>query len=210
MPLLTREQIQLLTDSAIDSGLADGPQRPRLLDGINARFRAFHMPLASEPGQQILSDLVKMNEVEQLADGSVPLQIWLQNAIFLTRDLAKPAKNFNALLAVINGKVTGQPAIPEPAALPEIKERVIHHDDRLPIAFLAAGAAAGASVARLVVPAYLEGVPRMRPSGTPKQFVGTGWLIAQTLLITCHHVINAREDHEAPASESDFALQGAN
>ena len=208
MALLTREQIQLLADAAIDGGLADGMRRQRLLDGINARYRAYHLPIAGEPGQQILSDLARMNDVEQLADGSVPLQIWLQNAVYLTRDLGNAAKVFNSLLAVINRKVTGQPAIPQPAALPEIKERVIHRDDRLPIAFLAKGTAAGASVARLVVPAYINGAPRALPSGTPKKFLGTGWLITETLLITCRHVINAREDHETDASTDDLALQG--
>jgi endonuclease G len=207
MALLTPEQIQIVTDAAIDSGLADGTQRQRLLDGIGPRFKAMHLPLVDRPGGQILSDLVRMNDIEQLADGSVPLQVWLRNAIYLTRDLARPAKTFNAILAVINGKVTGQPAIARPAELPETKEHVIHRDDRLPFAFLAKGTAIGASVARLIVPVYVNGSARMRMSGTPKQFVGTGWLMTNTLLITNHHVINAREGHEAEADDADLEVQ---
>lgn len=36
---------------------------------------------------------------------------------------------------------------------------------------------------------------------------GTAWLITPKLLITNHHVINARLDHEPDASDSDFKLQ---
>jgi endonuclease G len=207
MALLTPPQIQSVTDATVEGGLADPAQRQRLLDGINERFKAFHLRTVDQPGGQILSDLATMNQVEQLADGSVPLQIWLQNAIYLTRDLARPAKTFNAILTVLNGKVTGQPAIAKPAELPETKEHVIHRDDRLPFGFLAKGAAVGTSVARLTVPTYANGVARKRVSGAPKRFVGTGWLLTNTLLVTNHHVINAREDHEGDASDADFALQ---
>lgn len=208
MPLLTRQQIQTLTDAAIDGGLADPTQRRRLLDGIEPGFRAHHLRIVDAPAGQVLSDLAVMNEVEQLADGSVPLQIWLQNAIYLTRDLARPSKTFTAILALVNKKVTGQPAIDHPNELPETKEHVIHRDDRLPFQFLANGTSVGASVSRLIVPVYVDGVPQMRVSGAAKQYVGTGWLMTPTLLITCLHVINAREDHEPDAIDTDIVEQG--
>jgi V8-like Glu-specific endopeptidase len=39
--------------------------------------------------------------------------------------------------------------------------------------------------------------------------MGTGWLMAPDLLLTNHHVIEARSPDEAPASDSDFRAQAS-
>jgi V8-like Glu-specific endopeptidase len=44
-------------------------------------------------------------------------------------------------------------------------------------------------------------------SGNPVLYYGTGWLIGRKHVITNHHVINARDEGEAPASVADFTLQ---
>lgn len=41
------------------------------------------LPTATEPGAQILSDLLRMNQIEHLDDGSVPLRDWVATAILL-------------------------------------------------------------------------------------------------------------------------------
>jgi hypothetical protein len=61
----------------------------------------------------------------------------------------------------------------------------------------------GRRVARLRVPRY-SGGNLIHPVGA----VGTGWLIAPGLLLTNHHVIEARERNEPPASDADFKWQG--
>ena len=77
----------------------------------------------------------------------------------------------------------------------------------LSVAFLKAGYEAAAAVAKLQVPQLLGGNPVVG-SGSPIIHLGTGWLIGPGLLLTNHHVINARRKGEAPASADDFERQG--
>ena len=65
----------------------------------------------------------------------------------------------------------------------------------------------GKSVARVAVPRFEGGNQRMIGSGRPWIMNGTGWLVGRDLLITNHHVVNAREQGEADASASDLDLQ---
>jgi hypothetical protein len=41
-------------------------------------------------------------------------------------------------------------------------------------------------------------------------FLGTGWLLTPELLMTNHHVVNARKEGEALAPDADLVLQAAN
>ncbi len=78
-------------------------------------------------------------------------------------------------------------------------------DTRLPISFLKQALSTGRSVAWLQVPRILNG----QDSGA--WALGTGWLIGQGLVITNHHVIDARDyHHEEPASPEDFEEQARN
>jgi hypothetical protein len=70
-------------------------------------------------------------------------------------------------------------------------------------AFIEQARLIGRRVARLLVPRY-SGGNLVHPVGG----VGTGWLIAPGLLLTNHHVIEARERDEPPASAADFKRQG--
>lgn len=72
-------------------------------------------------------------------------------------------------------------------------------------AFIEHARLVGRLVARLRVPRYSAGVFTHPVGG-----VGTGWLIAPTLVLTNHHVIQARERDEPPASDIDFRRQGEN
>ena len=61
---------------------------------------------------------------------------------------------------------------------------------------------------KVLVTRVLKGICQQ---GSGSKVSGTGWLIAPGLLITNHHVIEARDHrYEAPASESDFRGQAAN
>jgi hypothetical protein len=93
-----------------------------------------------------------------------------------------------------------------PPTAEEVKEAVTHQDDKLPISFLRLGLQAATGVAKLMVPRYDAGV-RAVSGGTPVTFLGTGWLIARGILITNHHVVNARLLGEPPAGADDLRRQ---
>ncbi|MFI0785834.1 trypsin-like peptidase domain-containing protein [Streptomyces lydicus] len=204
---LSPDEIRQVLDAALETGLADPAVRPLLLDGVMPRYRGT-LPLNPAPGRQVHSDLNEMNRVERLVDGTVPLEIWLRNAVAETTE-AEPLTVFQRALDEVARKAGGEPdvlaGLPSPAA--EIKEEIVHRDDTVPIGFLRGGELAGGAVARIKVPPYQGGAP-LQPNGFPH--AGTGWLIAPDLLITNHHVVNARAGTGAgrpTADAEDLRLQ---
>lgn len=184
---LSQERILAVRDAALDAGLTDPAVRPLLFNGIMPRYRAT-LPLLAAPGLQTQSDLVEMNRVERLVDGSVPLEIWLRNAVAQTT-AAAPLAVLQQALDDVARDAAGEPDVLAGRPVPEIKEQIVHRDDTVPFAFLRGGDAAGAAVARVKVPP-LEGGRPLQPNGHPH--TGTGWLITPRLLVTNHHVVNAR------------------
>ncbi|WP_284581180.1 trypsin-like peptidase domain-containing protein [Streptomyces sp. 2P-4] len=204
---LPREDILRLRDTALETGLADPSTRPLLLAGIMPRYRGV-LPVLAAPGAQVQSDLEAMNRVERLVDGSVPLEIWLRNAVAQTAE-AGPLAVFQSALDRVARDAAGEPDVPEPPS-GETKEEIVFRDDTVPFEFLLAGEAAGRAVARLKVTPYEAGAP-LGPGGYPH--AGTGWLIAPGLLVTNHHVVNARTRTaagRAPVDPGDLALQARN
>ncbi|GAU70238.1 putative hypothetical protein [Streptomyces sp. NBRC 110611] len=203
---LSPDEVRRVLDAAVETGLADPAVRPLLFDGIMPRYRGT-LPLHPAPGRQVHSDLNEMNRVERLVDGSVPLEIWLRNAVAETTE-AGPLTVLQRALDEVARAAGGEPDVPGGLPLPgEIKEEIIHRDDTVPIGFLRGGALAGAAVARIKVPPYEGGAP-LQPNGFPHS--GTGWLIAPDLLITNHHVVNARAGTGAGrpmAGPEDLRLQ---
>jgi endonuclease G len=111
-------------------------------------------------------------------------------------------------LARLDQVTSGAPPV-ETADLPETKEKITGgHNDMVPWVFLDAGLRAGVSVAKLEVPRFANQQPHLT-QGEQTLYLGTGWIIAPGMLITNHHVLNARNDGEADASEEDFELQAA-
>lgn len=78
--LLTIDTIRQLTDALVPGGLTTSDARDALLQNIHPGFVA-SLPNRSSPLDQVRSDLEVMNQVPVLADGQVPLQIWLDNAV---------------------------------------------------------------------------------------------------------------------------------
>ncbi|NUL02605.1 trypsin-like peptidase domain-containing protein [Streptomyces lunaelactis] len=202
---LSPDEILRVRDAALETGLADPSVRPLLFDGIMPKYRGT-LPLLAAPGRQVHSDLNEMNRVERLVDGSVPLELWLRNAVAQTTEAAALAVLQRALDDVAR-KAGGEPDVMAGVPVPEIKEEIVHRDDTVPFGFLRGGDLAGTSVARIKVPPYEGGAP-LQPNGFPHS--GTGWLIAPALLITNHHVVNARTGTGAGrplAEDSDLRLQ---
>ncbi|MFF3455187.1 trypsin-like peptidase domain-containing protein [Streptomyces sp. NPDC002730] len=202
---LSPDEILQVRDAALETGLADPMVRPLLFDGIMPKYRGT-LPLLPAPGRQVHSDLNEMNRVERLVDGSVPLEIWLRNAVAQTTEAA-PLALLQRTLDDVARSAGGEPDIMAGIPAPEIKEEIVHRDDTVPFDFLRGGDLAGTAVARIKVPPYQGGAP-LQPNGFPHS--GTGWLIAPALLITNHHVVNARSGTGAgrpQADTDDLSLQ---
>lgn len=97
--LLPRALVLELHAAAIQLGL--GGQRGVLLSGLN-RSEAARMPTAPDPASQLFSDLHWLNGIRSLTDGSVPLQIWLENALQLT-GIRVESGVFQRALAALGG-----------------------------------------------------------------------------------------------------------
>jgi hypothetical protein len=175
----------------------------------------------------------KMNTTRALVSGEVPLEEFLKTGIDLAGGADEERVFREALeLMSVDGAAqrgvdgppsvdTGVPPAPvPPAPVPPVDvdavpatdgalEVMIEEDDTLEVEFLHLGSSASRSVAKLLVHRHFDGQPRFVAGNKPDLALGTGWLIAPGLMITNHHVINARYGFEPPASDGDFALQGS-
>lgn len=107
---------------------------------------------------------------------------------------------------------------PEPRKLSEDElgrielEAVLGDEDQtLTVEFLRRGLEASRAVARLRIPPHFGGDPQYDGQGEPIYSKGTGWLVTRDLLVTNHHLVNARPtgflQPMAEADEQDLLLQ---
>jgi hypothetical protein len=206
MALLPTNRVHDLATAFLGLGLNVDAVRPVLLEGLPMVFRGgFQGGLP--PMAQLMYDIGRVNNFERLADGTVPLQVWLSNAAVLATGTLEE-RVFRTALDDVSHLASGAPRL-QPAALPETKEVIVHRDDLLPYAYFELGIEAARSVAKLRVPAFAGGVPRTL-GATPEVHLGTGWLLTPELLMTNHHVVNARKEGEPRAPDADLALQATN
>lgn len=205
---LSAGDIATLSQAALDSDAID-IDRAILLDHIHKGFKA-RLRKDPSPLTQFKLDLGAMNRAERLEDGSVPLVQFLRNIADHLRLTGDPEADLFARFAnQIGNRVAGVPALPPPATLPEVvrNEAIVHQDDTVPFAFFSGGIGVGASVGHIAVPRYENGVLRTLANGSAWLMNGTAWVIGGGLVITNHHVINARESDEPAAEAADLALQ---
>jgi endonuclease G, mitochondrial len=206
---LQPDELDRVRDAAV-AAFADPQWRPVLFQGVLREWVAT-LPVLAIPAAQIMSDLAAMNRVERLVDGRVPLEIWLHNAARTTAE-AGPREVFEQARDQVARAAAGEPDLGSAGAVDEVQEEIIFRDDTVHIGYLAEGAAAGRAVARILVSPYQNGAPVTNPAGLPEPHAGTGWLLTPTLLVTNHHVINARTAIRGPAlqaGEADLALQAS-
>src|SRR4051812_487936 len=86
MAVLGPDQIRRLHAATLGARLTDS--RTALLGSIDSAF-VDSLPTLPNPSGQILSDLNTLNAAAPLADGSVPLQTWLENAAALAGQRAE-------------------------------------------------------------------------------------------------------------------------
>lgn len=197
---LSQDDVVQLRDTAVEAGLTDPALRSLLFAGILPKYRG-SLPLLAAPGQQVHSDLNEMNRVERLIDGTVPLAVWLRNAADQLTDAAARDVILKALDRVARD-AAGEPDVAPDVPTGETKEEIIFRDDSVPFGFLSGGALAGSSVARIKVLPY-QGGALLQPLALPHN--GTGWLISSDLLVTNHHVVNARKRTDGQQQVTDPA-----
>lgn len=182
-----------------------GPaERAALFSSVSKAFVNF-LNTGLPPALQLPYDVNKMNNQGPLVDGSVPFLQWLSAVAAMAAGLQEQ-KVFLAASDDITHRVTGAPRL-DPQTLPEFKERIVHENDMVLPTFLTQGIEVGQAVAKLRVPQLQKGNAVLN-GGQPVMHLGTGWLLAADLLMTNHHVINARAEGEPAAEEADFVQQG--
>ncbi|MCW5319487.1 serine protease [Nostoc sp. KVJ3] len=96
--------------------------------------------------------------------------------------------------------------IPAPSVPPLEPEKLLFkgRDERVPFVFVQKALETSKSICRLRVPRIFGG-------NAKDDTFGTAWIIAPGILITNHHVIEARDrSYESPATPEDFQLQAEN
>jgi V8-like Glu-specific endopeptidase len=199
MPKLTSAQQADLLDLLLAfPGTKEAGQREALLFSLPPQI-VNSLDLSGNRYAAIARLIESLEFWGQLADGRWATEVMLRNALRAARDTQYEQK-IEAIRQIFDlpaAKVTLKP-LPE-----QIASEVSY---LMPAGFLEAGARAARAVARLCVPRVIDGTPIM--FGTmPSLVVGTGWLVAPGLLLTNHHVIEARFDGENPATEADIAKQ---
>jgi endonuclease G, mitochondrial len=204
---LSNGEINELTKAAQTGGLFEMPRQLRL-QGIPPLFVA-SLRADLPPLDQFTYDLARVNEVERLANGLIPVVILLRNAAERLRLLDRTeADFFERVLNRVDNATAGVPPLADPMTLPEVvkNEKIIGTNDMVDVGFLADGLAVARSVALIRVPRFAGGM-QVLAGGVPWVANGTAWLIAPGLAITNHHVVNARREDEADAATADLNRQ---
>ncbi|OJT17264.1 hypothetical protein BO221_46540 [Archangium sp. Cb G35] len=205
---LKQDELLELTAAATRMGLVNPMTQLTLLSSLNPQFAGSIQTLGLPPSTMLLNTLNRLNSVERLTDGSVPLEVWLKSAVAVAGPV-EDAKLLARALSAISQRSSGAPPI-ELENVPERKERIVHQDDMVSFGFFAGAVAAGAAVALVTVPRYDGSTRRMLASGGEYIHRGTAWLLTPELAITNHHVLHARQEGEAAATRSELELQAAN
>jgi endonuclease G len=205
MALLSPAEERELSKAIIESGIDTVRLRPIFMQFIRPVFVA-GMNTGFPPGAQVISDIGIMSQTEQLANGDIPLLIYIDNVIPMMETAPVQQSIVKKIDNKIVHRVNGAARV-DLNAVPERQELIIHKDDTLPILFMETALRTARSVSMLRVPAFENGQPKQLPNGVPQIGNGTGWLLTETILVTNHHVINARREGEPDASDADLQLQ---
>lgn len=206
MGLLKPDEVRDLITAILTSGVDTHGNRGSLMMFIDRRYVAT-LPTGAPPNSQLLSDIGRMNEQERLTSGEIPLELYLQNVLLLVLGTGPAENAVRSALNKVSQRSSGAPDL-KPAAVPEMKEKIIHTDDTVTFAFMDAGVKAASAVIKLSIPRF-ENEQAKTSRGNPVLYLGTGWLLTRELIMTNHHVVNARSEGEPNATEADFRLQAS-
>lgn len=204
MALLTANEVRDLATALITSNLDPNTMRTAIFQGMPPGLSgAWGHGLP--PNVQWVTDINRLNSIERFTNGDIALEIYLRNLDLLIGNGLPEQQVIREMLNRVLQRAAGGPKI-DVTAVPELKEKIIHVDDTVTFGFMDAGVRAGAAVVKLRVPRYGNGQPVLK-NNDPVIYLGTGWLLTSSLVVTNHHVINARNDGEPNAPEADLRLQ---
>jgi endonuclease G len=211
---LTVEEQNIIIDAFLETDVEyDGTTRKLFMRGINRIFVSNHLSItSSDPNKQLISDLMALNNIERLIDGSVPLKQWLNNAVrvfspftqlsIFQKDLSKVEQLSKASDVMLRDEDI--PTI-------EIEEIITGEvDDFQEVTFLSNGAKRVSGVAKILVPRFEKGKREYINGNIPFVSSGTGWLISNNFLVTNYHVIENRAEYEEEISKEDLQKQVIN
>lgn len=137
----------------------------------------------------------------QLDSGEWALVVLTKNALRFTKG-TQQGRDLETLLGELETLIVADIPLLMPLEVPIEEVLIWQQDERLPVSFLEQGLIASKSVAKVMVPRVVNGIPSSGISN------GSGWLITPDLLITNHHVIDARDKRYEPSSKKvDFEAQ---
>jgi endonuclease G len=224
---LSDQQLKELQQALVEANLF----RPEAQDAMRSSIVPFYqamLPISTLPNVQLTLTLNQLNRVHNLVDGDVPLAQFLDVAAILATG-TRAAGVIERMLDIIRYSGTVPASAPTIAAGPapfaaaggagggdgfntdvELQAQTGALDQTVSVRFLRDGVTAAASVVKLLVHRHMGGHAEFLDGDQPRLANGTGWIIAPGLLITNHHVINARRKEgiaEPDATAEDFRLQ---
>lgn len=200
---LPQEQITAVRGVILQLLGYDANTRNALLAGLPVGYRSLLPGGGAPPAIGLQLDLDQLNTTRRLVDAIVPLKVFLDNSISFAGDVEDADVLREAAADVEQASSGAQPV--EVDAV-DLTEAIVARDDMVPLGFLAGGVTAARAVAKLLVPRFEDGTARL-VNGKPLSYRGTGWLVGRNLLMTNHHVVNAREQGEGVAAEADLRRQ---
>jgi hypothetical protein len=212
MAFFDQNGLNAIRDAIMDNIGYSPSLRTILLSRISNQFKKF-LAVDNIEMVQLDLDLIALNKTERLTDGTIPFESWLDEASRYLKPYPDASRVILEALATIASRTVKSDPVDNPVPPPKkvvdaiVKEKILFKDDMLSFPFLEAGVKAGNSVARIQVKRYDNGVMAKSADGDPAIYLGTGWLLTQQLVITNHHVINARGNNEPDAGKNDFSLQ---
>lgn len=177
--------------------------RSRLLDGLPPVALNRSEINARDDLGSIINGLHRLGRLTDQG-GTRPLVVVIENALQYVPPTSEVASILNEVRLEIEKFYGGETIPPVVNTSPTELEALVfgpQRDTRLPFSFIENARRAARSVARLLVPRIFNGTRN-------GSMYGTGWLIAPSLILTNHHVINARvPPQEQAAQDSDFQAQ---
>jgi hypothetical protein len=214
MKFLETELLESIANSILTHIGYDAGTRKTFWNGIDTTFTAMQKT-SDTPMIQLDLDLAALNHTGRLTDGTIPFEFWLAKATRYLRMNPEALQLLQKAADQISLQVGNEVKLEAPAPPPEKViekvqlERTIHQDDMVSFLFLENGYHAGNSVVRMKVTRYENDSVKYLADGDPCIYLGTGWLLAQSLVITNHHVICARSNEEVGPTKAEFMLQAA-
>lgn len=179
--------------------------RDTLMDGLPPAPLLRDDQFAQVDLNHIISGLQQLGRLTSQG-GTRPLIVVVDNALAYNSPGSEIAQELNDVKRLLAEYYGGDTQVPVEGVQKDYEALIFgpQHDDRLAITFAEGALRTARSVTRLSVPRIFDGVQRQGEVG-----YGTGWLIAPGIVITNHHVIDARDTKkgEPPATPQDFKAQ---